>query len=172
MTIYLTADLHFGHANIIKYCNRPFANVEEMDETLIMNWNFRVHPEDDVYVVGDFCFGDPRPYVKHLNGNIRFLIGSHDKELAKLGNLVIGSLVTLKTEPNITLCHYAMRSWPASHYGTWHLFGHHHGKLEPYGLSFDVGVDCWDYEPVSLEKVAKKMATLKPIVDFSRSMLA
>jgi calcineurin-like phosphoesterase family protein len=66
----------------------------------------------------------------------------------------------------ITLCHYSMRSWEMSHYASWHLYGHHHGTLEPYGLSFDVGVDCWNYYPISLEQVAEKMATLKPIVDF------
>ena len=67
---------------------------------------------------------------------------------------------------SITLCHYAMRSWERSHYATWHLYGHHHGKLPPYGLSFDVGVDCWNFYPVSLDQVKEKMATLKPIVDF------
>lgn len=45
----------------------------------------------------------------------------------------------------ITLCHYSMRSWNKSHYASWCLFGHHHGSLEPYGLSFDVGVDCWNF---------------------------
>jgi calcineurin-like phosphoesterase family protein len=66
----------------------------------------------------------------------------------------------------IVLCHYAMRSWPLSHYASWHLFGHHHGRLESYGLSFDCGVDANNYYPVSLEKVEKRMSRLTPIVDF------
>jgi calcineurin-like phosphoesterase family protein len=61
-----------------------------------------------------------------------------------------------------------MRSWPNSHYASWHLYGHHHGKLPPYGLSFDVGVDCWDFAPVSLGQVEEKMKTLKPIVDYRK----
>jgi calcineurin-like phosphoesterase family protein len=61
-----------------------------------------------------------------------------------------------------------MRSWDKSHYASWCLFGHHHGLLEPYGLSFDVGVDCWNFFPVSLEQIDKKMSTLKPIVVFRK----
>jgi calcineurin-like phosphoesterase family protein len=62
-----------------------------------------------------------------------------------------------------------MRSWDKSHYASWCLFGHHHGSLELYGLSFDVGVDCWNFFPVSLEQIDKKMSTLKPIVDFRKT---
>jgi calcineurin-like phosphoesterase family protein len=166
--IWFTADTHFGHANIIKYCNRPFSSIEEMDSEIVNRWNACVKDIDDVYHLGDFCFGDPRKYFRQLNGTVRILPGSHDKELYKLGNSVLEKMVTLKLEPNITLCHYAMRSWPLSHYATWHLFGHHHGKLEPYGLSFDVGADCWNYYPVSFEEISKKMATLQPIVDYRK----
>jgi calcineurin-like phosphoesterase family protein len=61
-----------------------------------------------------------------------------------------------------------MRSWPLSHYASWHLFGHHHGRLESYGLSFDCGTDTNNFYPYSLDDVCKKMATLKPIVDFRK----
>ena len=51
--IYFTSDLHLGHANIIRHCNRPFSSVVEMDETLIKNWNMRVHPDDTGYVLNE-----------------------------------------------------------------------------------------------------------------------
>jgi calcineurin-like phosphoesterase family protein len=59
-----------------------------------------------------------------------------------------------------------MRSWKYSHFASYHLFGHHHGRLEPYGLSFDCGMDTNNFFPYSLDDIERKMKTLKPIVDF------
>jgi calcineurin-like phosphoesterase family protein len=56
MTIYFTADLHLDHANIIRYCNRPFQDVQEMNECLIKNWNSCIQPNDQVYILGDLVF--------------------------------------------------------------------------------------------------------------------
>lgn len=61
-----------------------------------------------------------------------------------------------------------MRSWHLSHYASFMLFGHHHGNLDPHGLSFDVGVDTNDFYPYSLNDIENKMKTLKPIVDFRK----
>lgn len=170
--IWLTSDTHFGHARIIEYCDRPFANVGSMDAYLINNWNQVVKPDDTVFHLGDFCMGDPKKYLKELNGNKVFLLGDHDKNMSGLTKERLVIIRPLNDEYGnqraITLCHWAMRSWYKSHYASWHLFGHHHGRLEPYGLSFDIGVDCWDFYPVSLDEIAKKMATLKPIVDFRK----
>lgn len=172
-TVWYTSDLHLGHANIIKYCNRPFEDVEEMDEILIKNWNKVVKTGDIVYHVGDFCFRTPEHYIKKLNGKIVFIRGSHDKIIESL--LYKDSVVITKPVMDeygnprpLVMSHYAMRSWSMSHYASWHIFGHHHGKLEPYGLSFDVGVDCWDYYPITIQEIAEKMATLKPLADFRK----
>lgn len=175
--IWFTADTHFGHSNIIKYSNRPFENIEDMDETLINNWNKVVTKNDVVYHLGDFCFRDFKKYFSRLNGKNIFIIkGSHDKGISQYIDST--DLITIKPDKlldeygnniSITLCHYSMRSWYLSHYASWHLFGHHHGNLEPLGLSFDVGVDCWDYFPISLEEVKYKMSTLKPIIDFRKN---
>jgi len=164
---WITADTHFGHKNIVKYCNRPFSTIEQMNKTLIDNWNSRVSKKDTVYFLGDFCFGKPEQYIAELNGNIIFIKGSHDSKI-KAPYIIPLRIILDGDDKLIVLCHYAMRSWEKSHYGSWHLFGHHHGNLPPYGLSFDVGVDCWDYYPISLDEVADKMKTLKPIIDFSR----
>lgn len=169
MTIYFTADMHLGHKNIIRFSNRPFKSIDEMDGKLINYFNSKVKPEDIVYDLGDFSFVNPNKYLNRLNGNIIRIKGSHDHDIKEPRMLVIkpdGLLDEYGNQISITLCHYAMRSWELSHYASWHLYGHHHGMLVPYGLSFDVGVDCWNFYPLSLEEVKKKMATLKPIVDF------
>ena len=71
--IFITSDLHLGHANIIGYCNRPFHNVDEMDNKIINNWNSIIDKGDTVYFLGDFCMGGVdtiRNYVQQLNGKI------------------------------------------------------------------------------------------------------
>lgn len=171
MTIFFTSDLHLGHKKVISLSNRPFASVEEMDEELITRFNSRVGPHDTVYDLGDTYFKNPKNYAGRLNGNIIRIKGSHDHDIKEPYMLVItpNNLVDEYGEKiSITLCHYAMRSWEKSHYASWHLYGHHHGLLESYGLSFDIGVDCWNYYPLSLEEVKEKMSTLKPIVDFRK----
>jgi calcineurin-like phosphoesterase family protein len=79
--IYFTSDLHFGHANIIKYCDRPFDNTDEMAKALIGNWNSVVDHEDTVFVLGDFAMGDREanvPLARHLNGKKILVAGNHD----------------------------------------------------------------------------------------------
>jgi calcineurin-like phosphoesterase family protein len=187
MKTFFTSDTHFGHANIIKYCNRPFASVEEMDNILIHNWNSVVRPEDTVYHLGDFAVGGgpAAPYLRRLNGTIYFCLGNHDKRLrfikayldielelqdhfaeiylnddkVKFGIPNLREVTVEKQD--IVLCHYAMKVWNGSHKGSWQLYGHSHGTLpdDPNSLSCDVGVDCWNYFPVSMEQLRDKMKT-------------
>jgi calcineurin-like phosphoesterase family protein len=169
--IWFSADSHFGHFNILTYANRPFSSVEEMDNRLINNWNEVVQPEDTVYHLGDFCMGNPPKYIQRLYGKIIRIKGSHDKDIQQPYMMVIqpdGLLDEYGNQRSITLCHYSLRTWPLSHYASWSLFAHSHNKLEPLGLSFDVGVDAWNYYPISLQQVEQKMSTLKPIVDFRK----
>jgi calcineurin-like phosphoesterase family protein len=174
MTIFFTSDSHLGHKNIIKYSNRPFASVEEMDNIIIANYNSVVKEGDTVYDLGDFSFTNPKKYLDQLNVLPIRIKGSHDHDLKESSSprmLVIkpNNLVDEYGEQiSITLCHYAMRSWEKSHYGSWCLWGHHHGMLEPYGLSFDCGTDTNNFYPYSLEDVTKKMKTLFPIIDFRK----
>lgn len=78
--IFFTSDLHFGHANVIKYCSRPFASVEEMNEILIKNWNEVVGPEDTVYCLGDYSmsFHYVPEVTPRLNGKKYLVPGNHD----------------------------------------------------------------------------------------------
>lgn len=187
--IFFTSDHHFGHANIIRTCNRPFGSVQEMDEAMIAYWNETVSGNDLVYYIGDFTLKGKNfalSIIPRLRGRIIFLPGSHDSWMPK-SNVDFSPTLPLEFRRDtpmltvklpdvdnqgraqtVTLCHYAMRSWPESHYGTWHLFGHHHGRLEPHGLSFDIGVDCWNFRPVSLAYVVKQMATLSPLRNYTR----
>lgn len=82
--IFLIGDTHFMHRNIIKYCNRPFKDVEEMTETLIKNWNSVVGKNDIVYVVGDFALCGKAKIIEignQLNGRKRLILGNHDQAL-------------------------------------------------------------------------------------------
>jgi len=181
---YFTADTHFGHEKIITYCNRPFQSIQEMDETIIYNINSIVKKEDALYVLGDFALNSPDYYAKRLNVyEINFIPGSHNEKLPHYLNIDCETRLNLPSlyefypeglkdeygnKRLIVLCHYSMRSWNKSHYASYHLFGHHHGNLSPYGLSFDCGVDTNNFFPYSLDDVERKMKTLKPIVDYRR----
>lgn len=82
--VYYTADLHLGHANVIRFDKRPFASVEEMDQTLIENWNSRVTDRDKVYIVGDLIYRSEKPaewYLEKLRGIKYLVIGNHDKAI-------------------------------------------------------------------------------------------
>ena len=83
--IFFTSDMHFGHENVIKFDNRPFKTVEEMDEELIRRWNAKVGKGDLVYVLGDMIWksrnGDAEQLIKSLNGQIILIKGNHDRFL-------------------------------------------------------------------------------------------
>lgn len=167
---FFTSDTHFGHANIIKYCNRPFKSVEEMDEALIKNWNDKVQVGDTVYHLGDFSFGPAEKYASRLNGMIRFVRGNHDRPLEAYLNCKYFQFPDVLSiyvgKQQFFLSHYAHRVWPKSHRGTWHLYGHSHGTLpdDPDSMSFDCGVDCHNYAPLEFEEVKAIMEkkTFKP----------
>lgn len=175
MATWFTADTHFGHANIIRYCRRPFNSAEEMDEAIITRWNERVKDGDIVYHLGDLTFGDPFPYLKRLNGDKHLILGNHDKTTIKRAGLLLdskmlASISSLKeiTEQSqhIVLCHYGMRVWNRAHHGSLHFYGHSHGTLPGNSQSLDVGVDCWDFRPVSLDEIKERLAQHKASREF------
>ena len=171
--IWFTSDHHFGHSRIIQYSDRPFKNVDEMDCKLVDNWNSLVSPDDFVFHLGDFTFGGVSAwenYRNRLNGDIFLIRGNHDRvQDGQIKHLFKGVENYLEINvrdsehssgwQQIVLCHYAFRVWNRSHYGSYHLYGHSHGNLpdDPCSLSFDVGVDCHDYKPISYSGVKKIM---------------
>jgi calcineurin-like phosphoesterase family protein len=169
--LFFTADLHFGHPAILRHCDRPFSSIEEMDTALINNWNAVVTNKDIVYHIGDFAWKNADEYLKQLNGNVVFILGNHDKAIQagqQSRKQIVKShihSITVKNDEDgskqhIVLCHYAMRSWDRSHYGTWMCFGHTHGRGSSYGKSYDVGVDNNGYFPVSYSQLQKIMEML------------
>jgi calcineurin-like phosphoesterase family protein len=165
--LWLTSDEHYGHKNILRYQQRPFASVEEMNSGLIERHNSVVHEQDHVIHLGDFCFGKKEFFLdiaQQLQGTHYFMDGSHDRALRDYFEdpdtasahgdkiLLIPKLFEFTFGGRkIVLCHYAMRTWWASHYDSVHFFGHSHGKLQdPQTRSRDVGVDTTNYYPIDI----------------------
>lgn len=157
MKYYFTADEHFFHANIIKYCKRPFKNLKEMHNTIISNHNEVVGKKDGVIHAGDFSFGSlqrTQEIIDSLNGVHIFLTGSHDRWQNKVYSYIYEKNLQ---GTYVVACHYPMRTWPRSHYGSIQLHGHSHGKLEPLENQYDIGVDNNDFYPVYLEDIKEKI---------------
>ena len=152
--------------NIIKYSNRPFKDVDDMNEGLIRNFNEVVGPDDECYILGDFAMGkkdQATSFAHRLNGKKYLILGNHDLHLIdryeECGQFEwIKHYHELKhNKQRIILFHYGLRVWNKSHHGSWLLYGHSHGSLPGIGKSFDVGCDCWDWRPISFERVKKEM---------------
>ncbi len=156
--IFITSDLHFEHSNIIRYSNRPFADVNEMNNALIENWNKVVSPRDTVLCLGDFMMSEksPRYFTQQLNGHIHLIKGNHDKFDTSCFASVRSMWRYKYHGLSIFLIHYPMLSWP----GDIHLFGHvHSGPHKPLAgqmNSYDVGIDNNNYTPISIDQAIEK----------------
>ncbi|MEL6317643.1 MAG: metallophosphoesterase family protein [Pseudomonadota bacterium] len=168
MTVYFTADSHFGHKGIIRLSDRPFRSVQHMDDGLIARWNARVAPEDHVYHLGDFCFTGSkgaRKVLEKLNGAITLVRGNHDSENTQRldrWERVVDLLEIAVGGQRLVLCHYPLMEWPGAFKGVLHLHGHTHGAIPPNRMRADVGVDVWGYRPVRLEEIRARLADAAP----------
>ena len=165
---FVTADLHFGHSRIIEYQNRPFANVSQMDERMVLNWNEIVSNRDRVFVVGDLALAKHiTPWTCQLNGSVYVIPGSHDWAwlsimrdgdgvipFTRAGPITILPLIHMEkiNKTYIVFCHYAMRSWPRSVHKSILLHGHSHNKLDPMHNSLDIGVDGNRFYPWNIHE--------------------
>lgn len=156
MTVWFTADTHFGHGNIIKHCKRPQLDAEERrhaeseprgkwrisDETvrrhdaaLLDAINERVRPKDTLWVLGDYCWGK-EPEARHYRSrlaceDVRLVWGNHDhRSVAAAFDYVTEQEMIEVAGQQIWLCHYPLRSWNGRFHGAWSLYGHVHGRLE------------------------------------------
>lgn len=175
--IFLTSDSHFGHSNIIEFCNRPFKDVEEMNYKLIENWNKKVPVDGLVFHLGDFAWGG-YPFWKkireQLNGNIILIKGNHDeKNMTPTAEQELFDYVTFQMKIEIEGRKVYLNHVPFLCYGgtyrdpkglVYQLFGHVHSGPGAKGLDidrlkmlfptqYDVGVDKNNYEPVSWAEV-------------------
>ncbi len=155
--IFVIADLHFGHANIIRYCSRPFlfSDVRVMDEVLTRNWNCTVGPGNQVYVLGDLRYGSQAPparqYLKNLQGSVTFIRGNHDsRELGAVPSAVLeydGFRFLLVHDP----------ADATDGFDGWVIHGHHHNndlRSFPFvniaGRRINVSAEVTGYVPVAL----------------------
>lgn len=176
--IFYTADLHLGHANVIRHCNRPFSTPDEMDERLIQNWNRKVHRNDIVYVVGDFIFRSHRPaeeYLSILKGRKHLIVGNHDRswmnkvDLTQWFESVSPLLYISDSGHPVTMCHYPMMTWPGASRGGYMVYGHIHNNTNADYWPFlaareqmlNAGVDINLFEPVTLSEMIQNNRLFK-----------
>jgi calcineurin-like phosphoesterase family protein len=171
MTTFYTADLHFGHTNIIDYCHRPFDDAAQMDEAIVSLWNDQVAWSDEVIVVGDLCMGklaDSLAMVELLNGSILLIPGNHDRchpmhkkaDASRRRYEADGVLQVSDTTEIVHLDGYSVlvnhfpyegdsqdvdrfAEWRVDDHGGWLLHGHVHDLWLQKGRQINVGIDAW-----------------------------
>lgn len=176
--LFFTSDTHFGHKNIIEYCNRPFKDQDEMDERLIANWNSVVPPDGTVFHLGDVSFrklDHTLAILYRLNGAIHLIRGNHDRQFKatkrfdRFTEIVPYKEISVEGEA-LVLSHFPIHSWNQQGHGAWHLHGHSHGSLRSVGKRLDVGVDCFNYTPVSFQQLKEIMKLRKvEVVDYHKN---
>jgi calcineurin-like phosphoesterase family protein len=187
MTTWFTADAHFGHANIIRYCDRPFASVEAMRAALVERWNAVVAPDDRVFVLGDFALGrleESLSVLPELNGVKDLLVGNHDRPFdprprqraewtahyleagfrsvthGTAGYLLAGRYpVLIGHFPYAGDSHDSDRFAEMRPYDTGRpiIHGHVHTSWHLSGRQLNAGVDVNDYTPVSEQQIVETL---------------
>ena len=163
---YFISDLHFGHNNIIKYCNRPFHDTDEMDKQIVAKWNNKITNEDTVYILGDLALSKEKvSIVGQLNGKKHLIIGNHDyhnlsqiREINCFESVSYMKVIKLD-DKTITLCHFPTYSF----IGDYLIYGHVHNnekdeswlavRIKPNMLN--AGIEINDYVPVTFEELKR-----------------
>lgn len=161
--IWFSSDTHYRHRLMLTM--RPFETIEEMNETIIENYNKLVSPKDAVWLLGDIGFGkfdEIEKLVRRLKGHKNLILGNHDqryrKDYIKCGLFEsISDFKEIKYQgKKISLFHYPIQNWASCHYGAWHLCGHSHGNIpfNPLIKRLDVGIDTKkDFSPYSFDEI-------------------
>lgn len=178
MVNWFTSDPHFGHVRIIELCNRPFTNIDHMNETIIERWNSVVDHLDEVYVLGDVALGkldESLKLIPRLNGKKYLIPGNHDRCWS--GNKKVRPIDVARYEDagffileeqdyfnDWKLCHFPTAGdshtddrfpefRPKLAKGEWLIHGHVHNMWKRNGHQINVGVDVWDFNPVSEHQI-------------------
>jgi calcineurin-like phosphoesterase family protein len=188
MTTFLTSDEHYSHSNIIKHSARPFRDLEEMNAELTRRFNETVGPDDITWHLGDFAWkpSEVGPLLAKLNGKHHLICGNHDschpvhkrhvRETRRYLDAGFLSVSESFTEDfagigRVLLCHlplrradatderYADRRPDSLHGADWLFHGHVHEKWRLRGRMLNVGVDVWEFRPVSVEQIAEYLAS-------------
>ena len=181
--VFFTSDLHLFHNNVIRFDNRPFNNVFEMNQAIEDGWNEVVGPDDIVIYLGDLSFArqneksEVAKLINRLNGTIHFILGNHDKfdEIKRFQRfnsvedyleIKIVFLVDGKVTEKMFCCmHYPIHAWNKIHHGTYMVHGHchgnlHHGEDASYYVNrraIDVGCMLYDYKPIDFMYIMEKL---------------
>jgi calcineurin-like phosphoesterase family protein len=158
MSVFFTADTHFGDHRTINIWHRPFADAAAMDAALVERWNLKVSPDDDVWHLGDFArrADDVPALLGRLHGRKHLVRGNNDPDgtAAHDGWASVCDYAELELDQRkLVLCHYPFRSWNGQHRGAINLHGHSHGRLKPLPRQFDVGTDVQGFAPITLEQL-------------------
>ena len=164
VAIFFIADTHFGHGGALGLYRRPFASVAAMDAAMVAAWQDTVREDDDVWHLGDFAVGrrvDTAGLLAALPGRKHLVTGNNDPPAVT----ALPAWSSVQSYAEITgdgirlvLCHYAFRTWRDMGRGAWNLHGHSHGRLKPLPRQADVGVDAWDFRPVTLAAIRNARA--------------
>lgn len=162
---FYISDTHFDHFNIIRLAKRPFKTLDEMNETMVKNWNSVVTDADHVYVLGDFAWHNAGTWFHQLKGFKHLIEGNHDmadtlklpwtsrsfyKEVTDEGDKPASEGGIRK----VVLFHYPITDWNLKFYGSVHLFGHVHNRPQNItGPAFDVGAEAMNYTPRTLKEI-------------------
>jgi calcineurin-like phosphoesterase family protein len=165
VSLLFTSDHHFGHSGARGLFKRPFGSVAEMDATMVARWNEVAGAEDEVWHLGDFAVRQ-RPdrmaqLLEALAGTKHLIAGNNDgpATAALAGWASVGTYRELEVDGTwLTLCHYPLRTWNHMGRGAINLHGHSHGRLAPLPRQVDVGVDCWDFRPITLEQIRNQLS--------------
>jgi calcineurin-like phosphoesterase family protein len=171
MTIWFTSDTHFGHRNICgptlsiwKEGYRHFKSLQDMEDEIVEKCNSLVGENDILYHLGDFIMGPnvdtelPRIRSRIKCKTIHHIPGNHHKfdkwpELKKQFTS-FEHYYELKYKGKLIVCfHYPIASWNEMHHGSIHAFGHTHQSYKGKGRCIDVGVEGWDYYPISIDRL-------------------
>ena len=166
---FYISDCHFGHANVIGFDKRPFADVEEMDRCMMEYWNQCVQKEDEVYILGDFQYRSakgPVWYLQRLKGKKYLIIGNHDSKTLKYPGALdyfegVDKMMQITdNDRQLCLCHFPICEWNAYYRNSYHLFGHIHGRLADTCLimrsrrnAYNAAACINNYRPSTLEEI-------------------
>ena len=174
MAYYFTSDTHFGHINILRHCRRPFASIKEMDEALLEKWA-ELKANDSLFHLGDVAKGNFDQLaavisrIRKISCKKYLIPGNHDMNFLNLYAMAfticplvhhIGVQRKKVETVHLILSHYPLYTWERREKGYLQLYGHVHSRFLGNKLQTDVGVDAWDYAPVTLEQIQDRLATL------------
>lgn len=178
--IYFTSDLHFGHKNIIRFDNRPFNDIEEMNKVLIENWNKVVSNIDTIYILGDMFWykTDTKHILQQLNGRKILIKGNHDdvKGIENYFEDIFNYLEIKYNHKTFILSHYPILIYNKQHSNGIMLYGHVHNSEEEIYIQemkkyltnknipcnmYNVGCMLNNYKPISIEKIIEELINRK-----------